>query len=85
MPSAIGLHTKTGLYWVLRNAGISNIAKLYSQYLVTLLLFFRKLCYSWIQLMEGSHSGLVRAPAKRLGRVNRPRGFESRSLRQECL
>ena len=31
--------------------------------------------------MEGSHSGLVRPPAKRVGGVEPPRGFESRTLR----
>ena len=30
---------------------------------------------------EGSHSGLVRPPAKRVGGVEPPRGFESRTLR----
>ncbi len=30
---------------------------------------------------EGSHSGLVRPPAKRVGGVELPRGFESRTLR----
>ena len=33
-------------------------------------------------MMEGSHSGLVRPPAKRVGGVELPRGFESHSLRQ---
>ena len=32
--------------------------------------------------VEGSHSGLVRAPAKRLGAQKAPPGFESLSLRQ---
>ena len=32
-------------------------------------------------MMEGSHSGLVRPPAKRVGGVELPRGFESHSLR----
>ena len=31
--------------------------------------------------MEGSHSGLVRPPAKRVGDVKSSRGFESRTLR----
>ena len=31
--------------------------------------------------VEGSHSGLVRPPAKRVGGDELPRGFESRSLR----
>ena len=30
---------------------------------------------------EGSHRGLVRPPAKRVGGVEPPRGFESRTLR----
>jgi tRNA-2-methylthio-N6-dimethylallyladenosine synthase len=34
--------------------------------------------------LEGSHSGLVRPPAKRVGGDELPRGFESRSLRQFC-
>ncbi len=37
------------------------------------------------QNVEGSHSGLVRAPAKCLPRVYRGRGFESHSLRQKQL
>ena len=32
---------------------------------------------------EGSHSGLVRPPAKRVGGDELPRGFESRSLRHD--
>ena len=39
------------------------------------------LCYIEGSLTEGSHSGLVRAPAKRLGGENLSRGFESHSLR----
>ena len=34
---------------------------------------------------EGSHSGLVRPPAKRVGGVEPPRGFESRTLRHHIL
>ena len=33
-------------------------------------------------MSEGSHSGLVRAPAKRLPGLKLGRGFESHSLRQ---
>ena len=36
-------------------------------------------------MMEGSHSGLVRPPAKRVGGVELPRGFESHSLRHPLL
>ena len=35
--------------------------------------------------LEGSHSGLVRPPAKRLGGVEPPHGFESHSLRHFTL
>ena len=33
--------------------------------------------------LEGSHSGLVRPPAKRVGGDEPPRGFESRTLRHK--
>ena len=36
----------------------------------------------WGEMPEGSHSGLVRAPAKRLPGLKLGRGFESHSLRQ---
>ena len=42
---------------------------------------YGRLLWRAITQAEGSHSGLVRPPAKRVGGVEPPRGFESRTLR----